>query len=196
VDYNQFINLEYFFYKIYQFFAWIVGLLLGVSNTGDFFGNLSGFQGFLKIFFEILTIIFLTVIIYCLVRIYEVRKEEKAKLEKAHIAIDDEPYRNPQWDVVLKHVESDEPSDWRLAIIEADNMLDAMVKKMGYEGENLGDRLKAAEHADFESLDSAWDAHKMRNQIVHEGIGFEVTQEDAERVIKLYEKVFREFKYI
>lgn len=196
MDYNQFINLEYFFYKIYQFFAWIVGLFLGVSNVGDFFGRLSGSQNLFKILLEILTIIFLTFIIYCLVRIYEVRKEEKAKLEKAHVAIDDEPYRNPQWDVVLKHLESDEQADWRLAVIEADNMLDAMVKKLGYEGENLGERLKAVERADFQSLDSAWDAHKMRNQIVHEGVGFEVNKGDAEKVIALYEKVFREFKYI
>jgi hypothetical protein len=195
MDYNQFINLEYFFYKIYQFFAWVVGLLLGTSNVGEFLGR-PYFLGISKIVFELLSVIFITFIIYCLIRIYEVKKEERAKLEKTHIAIDDEPYRNPQWDVVLKHLESDEQSDWRLAIIEADNMLDAMVKKMGYEGENLGERLKAVEKVDFKSLDSAWDAHKMRNQIVHEGVGFEVTQDDAARVIALYEKVFREFKYI
>lgn len=196
MDYNQFINLEYFFYKIYQFFAWIVGLLFGISDAGYFFQRLIGFQNLLKIFFEILTVVFITFIIYCLIRISEIRKSDREKLEKAHLAIDDEPYRNPQWDVVLKHLESDEQSDWRLAIIEADNMLDAMVKKLGYEGENLGERLKAVERADFQSLDNAWDAHKMRNQIVHEGVGFEVTKDEAERVIALYEKVFREFKYI
>mgnify|MGYP001588813571 CR=1 FL=1 len=204
MDYNQFINLDYFFYKIYQLFVWLwnitFGLLfdtpLGGGGDSNFLSRLLQSGGFFRALSEILTILFLTSIIYCLIRVYEIQKEDREKLDKIPVAIDDSPYKNKQWEVVLEHMNSDGPADWRMAIIEADNMLDEMVKKLGYEGEDLGERLKAVEPSDFESLNSAWEAHKVRNQIVHEGVGFEITKSDAERVIQLYEKVFREFDFI
>lgn len=147
-------------------------------------------------FLELLTVMFITGIIYSIIRIYEIRKTEKEKYDKIPLAIDEAPYINQQWEVVMKYLNSDESSDWRLAVIEADNMLDGMVKKLGYEGEDLGERLKAVESSDFESLQSAWEAHKVRNQIVHEGVGFGITKSEADRVIGLYEKVFREFGFI
>jgi len=197
-DYDQFINLEYFFYKIYQFFNFIREFVFGLffGNGATFSERLLDYKGYLKISIEVLVIIFITGIIYCLIRIYEIRKEEYEKLNKIPVAIDDRPYKNRQWEVVLEHMNSETPSDWRLAIIEADNMLDEMVRKLGYGGEDLGERLKAVEPSDFDNLQSAWEAHKVRNQIVHEGIGFEINHSDAERVIKLYEQVFREFEYI
>ena len=103
---------------------------------------------------------------------------------------------NERWEVVLHHVASANPSDWRIAIIEADNILDDMVKRMGYEGQDLGERLRAVEPSDFLSIQSAWEAHKVRNKIAHEGLGFTVTQREARRIIGLYEQVFREFEYI
>ena len=67
--------------------------------------------------------------------------------------------------------------------------------KLGYQGENLGERLKAIEPSDFITLQAAWDAHKVRNQIAHE-TNFQLSKREVRRVIGLYEQVFREFKYI
>lgn len=193
MDYNQFINIEYFFYKIYQFFAFVWNLIFG---HGDLYGNFSQYSGLAKTFLEILVVLFLVGIIYCLIRVYEIRKEEQAKLDKAHVVIEKAPIQNAEWEKILKKMESDNASDWRLAIIDADNMLDAMLKKMGYIGEDLGERLKAVEPSDFDTLESAWEAHKTRNQIVHQGVSFEISKRDADRVIDMYERVFREFEYI
>jgi hypothetical protein len=89
---------------------------------------------------------------------------------------------------------SQNPSERKVAIIEADAMLDEMIKKMGYSGETLADRLKNIETSDFLTLNAAWEAHKFRNRIAHEA--HEVTLRDAKRVIALYEEVFQEFTYI
>lgn len=200
---GRYINLDYFFYKIYQVLAWVWGLIFGAPPAGSSGDSSSGFFSDFyeklnswKMFLEFLTVLLLTGIIYCLVRLYEIEKAERRRLDIMPVAIDEAPYENKRWEVVLSHADSDSSSDWRLAIIEADNMLDEMVKKLGYEGEDLGERLKAVEASDFESLQSAWEAHKARNQIVHEGVGFELTKRETERVIQLYEKVFREFHYI
>jgi hypothetical protein len=62
-------------------------------------------------------------------------------------------------------------------------------------GNTLGDKLKQATRGDFKTLDAAWEAHRVRNQIAHEGSDFILTKHEAKRVIALYETVFEEFKY-
>jgi hypothetical protein len=103
---------------------------------------------------------------------------------------------NPQWEKILSHIESINESDWRLAILEADIMLDTLLDNMGLPGETMADKLKAVEKSDFTTIDSAWEAHKVRNQIAHEGGTFVLNQDEAKRVIELYRSVFDEFRII
>lgn len=112
------------------------------------------------------------------------------------VAHTSEHYVNPRWQKVLEHVNSPNPSDWKLAILEADIMLGDMLDKMSYHGATIGDKLKSVEPSDFTTLQEAWEAHKIRNSIAHEGTDYEVNKPEAERVIKLFKKVFEEFKYI
>jgi hypothetical protein len=107
-----------------------------------------------------------------------------------------EPTINPQWHKVLSHIESANPNDWRLAIIEADIMLDDLLDKLHLPGETMGDKLKAVEKSDFLTIDNAWEAHKIRNQVAHEGEKYILTQREALRVMLLYKSVFEEFQII
>lgn len=58
---------------------------------------------------------------------------------------------------------------WPIAIIEADNLLDDVLKSLHYKGKTTGERLVAAQH-DISSNDSVWFGHKMRNQIVGQDV--------------------------
>lgn len=133
-------------------------------------------------------------ILYAAIRTGQIRAREARRIREA-IPSTMQPRRNERWDKVVAHVSSENPNDWRLAIIEADIMLDEMVTRMGFMGNTLGDKLKQATRGDFRSLDNAWEAHRVRNQIAHEGSDFILTQREAKRVIGLYESVFEEFKY-
>lgn len=55
----------------------------------------------------------------------------------------------------------------RFAIIEADKLLDYVLKARGYSGDTMGDRLRSANN-DFSYKDDVWHAHKLRNKLVHE----------------------------
>lgn len=103
---------------------------------------------------------------------------------------------NRKWKKVIEHVQSPNPSDWRLAILEADILLGELLTKMGYKGEGIGEQLKSVERSDFQTLDLAWEAHKIRNGIAHEGSEYVLSQREAKRVIGLFEEVFKEFYYI
>jgi hypothetical protein len=117
-------------------------------------------------------------------------QEKKERIYEEHFKSG--PKNNRIQDV-MTHIGSDSPSDWKLAIIEADIILDEILKNAGYAGNSLGERLKSIAPSQLQSLDDAWQAHKVRNQVAHAGADFILTRKLAEDTIKQYRRVFYEF---
>ena len=107
-----------------------------------------------------------------------------------------EEFKNQRWEHIRELMKSKSQSDWRQAIIEADIVLDEMLRRMSYDGLTIGDMLKQVDPADFATLQKAWDAHKFRNEIAHTGSEFKLSKEEADRVISDFQSVFEEFYYI
>jgi hypothetical protein len=101
-----------------------------------------------------------------------------------------------RWEKIVQLSESENSSDWKVAVIQADIMLDELLQKLQLPGVTMGDKLKAVEKSDFNTIESAWEAHKMRNNIAHEGNDFLINQREIRRIISLYEVVFKEFEMI
>ncbi len=104
--------------------------------------------------------------------------------------------QNKRWEMVQSRLTSMNEGDWRLSVIEADIILNDMLQKMGLPGAGVAEKLKSASKSNFHTLDDAWQAHKLRNRIAHEGASFHLTQEDAKQTVLLYKKVFDEFYFI
>ncbi|MBX4206427.1 hypothetical protein KW784_01425 [Candidatus Parcubacteria bacterium] len=140
--------------------------------------------------------------LYSSMKLYNIRKEEAelygagANSLKDGLTAAPAEKENEKWTKVLEHIYSNSPSDWRLAIIEADIMLDELLTAKGYHGDSIGDKLKGVLPGDMKSLDAAWEAHKVRNRIAHSGSDFELSEREAKRVITLFESVFKEFQII
>ncbi|MFZ1019641.1 MAG: hypothetical protein WAN61_01435 [Minisyncoccia bacterium] len=185
------------------------------NNGNAFFKQLFSFIlnpqtiGFAKTVLALLAIFFLTVICYSFIRLLEIRKKEKAHLqheieEYAHNKIEYEKRlredvggsKNEHWSKTLEYLFSQHGSDWKLAIIEADAMLETLMEQLGFHGESLGDRLKMASQETFPQLSAAWEVHTIRNRIAHEGLAFELSQHEAKRVIALYEQIFHSYGFI
>lgn len=196
-----YLNLEYFFNQIYLFLS----SLSGANPATD--SGFSVFMSFLTSLAYIAIVFFLTVIAYCTIRLFEIRKKEhdhihheiheyahhhKEKMEKKQATI----FRNARWETVLEYIISDKESEWRLAILEADTILDDLLVDLKFAGENLGERLKNANREQFKRLTDAWEVHNIRNRIAHEGSEFEISHREAKRVVAVYESIFREFGYI
>ena len=111
-------------------------------------------------------------------------------------ALYDELYRgikkNTRLNDVLSHIESENPNDWKLAIIEADIILDDTLKEQGFIGSSLGERLRNISATQLNSLNDAWEAHKIRNRIAHDGADFVLTNRLAVETINRYRRVFSE----
>ncbi len=179
------LNIEYLFYTVYHFLvdqewrSWVAG---GWFN--------------LRLISFILTVFFLAWVIHLGRQIVALRQAEAAELKRLlELELARTPKRNQAWERVLQYQRSENPNDWKQAIIAADTMLDELVKSMQYPGETLGERLKQVEQSDFKTLDRAWEAHKVRNLIAHEG-GYELTERVARETLANYRAVFEEFHVI
>jgi hypothetical protein len=143
----------------------------------------------------VLTIVLVIGIVFVALRTQQVRKAETERI-LAHVAQRPTVQKNARWEKVLAHGATDNPNDWRLAILEADVMLDELVATFAYAGNTLGERLKQANKGDFKTLDNAWEAHRIRNTIAHTGTEFVLSKREAQRVLELYASVLREFHVI
>ncbi|HEX4799119.1 MAG TPA: hypothetical protein VFV22_01105 [Candidatus Paceibacterota bacterium] len=104
--------------------------------------------------------------------------------------------RNARWDIIQSRVSEQSPESWRVAIIEADIMLDEVLTNAGYVGQSLGEKLKSANPMSFTTIQDAWEAHKVRNEVAHAGSDFVLTPKSARETIMRFERVFREFGVI
>lgn len=130
-----------------------------------------------------------------------IRYNHMADLERAFVFTQERLYQelygaetaNTRWQDIQFHIATDNPNDWKLAIIEADVMLEETLDGAGYAGLTIGDKLKSASPTSFQSLDDAWRAHKVRNRIAHDGADFVLTKKLAQETITQYRRVFQEF---
>ncbi len=60
-------------------------------------------------------------------------------------------------------------SSWNDAVLEADKLLDSMLKKRHFKGKTMGERLVSAQH-ELSANDMVWYSHKLANKIVGESI--------------------------
>ena len=186
----------------FDIFAVIIHIL-GSNETTSSLLSVNGFVGILNVLWGIFvvlsfiaSIVMLALYAYASTRRWQYYALSDKELRDAE-ALYDELYRgvkkNSRLDDVFMHIESDNPNDWKLAIIEADIILDDLLKQRGFAGNSLGERLKSVAPAQLNTLNDAWEAHKIRNRIAHDGADFILTHRLAHDTINRYRRVFTEF---
>ncbi len=185
-----YLNIEYVFDKIDKSIQPIIDTVTN-PHTWATIGTISG----------LISILALSIIIFSLVRMFEIQAFDKEEIEHEinhALAKDKETERNlnPRWKYILTLIESPNESDWRVAIIEADTLLEESFKERGLVGNTMSELLEEAKANGYPSIQNAWDAHLIRNKIAHDGLEFPLSQVEGRRVIKLYQNVFEELKVI
>ena len=78
--------------------------------------------------------------------------------------LDKGPFRE-SWKKIIER--SNDESGWEIALINADKLLDVALRKRKFKGETMGERLISAKNS-LSKRQAVWEAHKLRNRIVHE----------------------------
>ncbi len=115
------------------------------------------------------------ILVLCLLEMFIIFRQRK-QISKRDLAL-----VVSQWRVILEQAER-EPKH---ALVEADKLLDFVLKRRGYSGA-MGDKLKKAGKI-FSNADNVWSAHKLRNRVVHE-VGFNASRDQAVQALGYFKK--------
>lgn len=177
--------------------AW-VPIVLDEMKTGWSQGTVFQLWGALFPLSILVSLLFAVGSVYCAYRILHIRRQEWAEFRKASHSVkaEDVPRTQLRWNRVLEHANSTDEHQWRLAILEADIMLNELLDVQGYRGETMAEKMKQVPRTQFNSIDDAWEAHRMRNRVAHEGANLQLDERTKNHVINLYQRVFKEFGLI
>jgi hypothetical protein len=109
------------------------------------------------------------------------------------------PLRDPEtesrWTALLAKADKNPPHSFVLAIIEADKIADDALKRLGFQGDHMADRLEKLNATSMKTLEGLWRVHRLRNELVH-APDFEVSETDAREVLGTYQKFLKELGVI
>jgi hypothetical protein len=146
--------------------------------------------GLLEFFGLVVAIVFFAIVIYFGIETgyFALRADHfrhivlKSDISKKHA--------QESWHAIQEHFYRGGESDLKVAILEADKLLNDALREAGVMGIQLGDRLKKATPNQVPNLNELWQAHKLRNQIAHEP-NFRLKRDLAERALGIYEEALK-----
>lgn len=100
-----------------------------------------------------------------------------------------------RWDNIRKRLEGENPAEYKVAIIEADTLIDDLIKRMGYKGDNMAERIANIPEGHLDQLGEIKEAHEIRNRVIHED-DFVVEKDFAQDVLRKYEHLLRHFQVL
>lgn len=147
-----------------------------------------------KIIFIILSLLFLVGIIYFL------RASGYFKIRLWQDVVEFFTYKpygveqiSKRWQKIQNRLTLPSEAEYKLAILEAEDILDNILKRMGYSGETLGDKLNLLSPAQLPNISQVLEAHKVRNNIIHDP-DYRLSLDRTRKLLEVYEKAFQELQ--
>ena len=97
------------------------------------------------------------------------------------------------WEKILKRAETGLESETKLAIIEAEDLLDDVLERLGYKGESFGERIKSISKEILPNIERVFEAHQIHNNIIHDP-NYRLDLERARSVIEIYQKALQDLE--
>lgn len=98
-----------------------------------------------------------------------------------------------KWESVERRLESDNPSHYKVAVLEADHFADDLLKESGFDGENMSERLANMHPGQLQCYAGLAEAHAVRNRIVNEP-DFTLDREQAREYLEKYKALLVELE--
>jgi hypothetical protein len=142
-----------------------------------------------------LTLIFGSLVVLLIIKMRIIDKWFKTASSFLLTAAFPKRHLNKSWQKILLRLSKNDEANLRLALIEADNLFDDLLKQIRLPGESMADRLKYLDSSQISNIDEIWRAHKLRNIIVHNS-EYPITRNEIEFGVRAYEKALKELEFI
>jgi|GEM_PF-420126 len=104
--------------------------------------------------------------------------------------------KSERWQKITQQVQTDDENQWKIAIMDADILLDEILSEQGFAGATVGEKLQDARTSKrLTTIESAAEAHGVRNKLAHTG-GYQLSGREAKTTIAKFERFFNELYHI
>ncbi len=146
----------------------------------------------LKIFSVVLSLLMLYFIIKLLIK-SEIIKHQLTKINTFLLTTKYEQRRIlKSWKKVINLIHSGDENSYKKAILAADKLLDEILERSGWVGDDLGDKISQIKTVQMPDIDKLMASHKIAEKI-QEDHDFKITYEETIKALTIYEKLFRDF---
>lgn len=152
----------------------IIGTFIVIVDIGLFIGFIYAFLKLLK---------------------YRPRLEVGKKPVRQLLTLKNAYFRDRWKKIKTKYTAAPTVDSMRLAVIETDSLIDHVLRDLNFPGEHLADRLSYLNNHDIRSLDGLWEAHRLRNEIVHRP-GASLSVREGTQALLKYERFLKEIKIL
>ena len=95
-----------------------------------------------------------------------------------------------QWNKIIRRLDRRTESEYKLALIEADELLGDTLKNMGYEGKDLKERLGRFTPVSLPNIDEVYKAHEIRNNVVRDP-NYRLDLDQVRGILKVYQEALQ-----
>lgn len=172
-------------------FELIWGLLFGTGDKESVLAIMMSSFLFWVILVAILAFVFRK---YLAGRIHFMEAKHELLYEMAQTKYVEKQANNKadRWQRILQQVSTEDVNQWKIAIVDADILLDDVLSEQGYTGRDLSDKLQdARREGKLGTLEYAAEAHGVRNRIAHDS-SYNLSHREAKSAIAMYERFFNE----
>lgn len=98
-----------------------------------------------------------------------------------------------RWEAVMARLSSGNPSQYKVAVLEADAIAEEMLGGIGYDGANMKERLDAVQPGQIVALEGLRTGHDIRNRIIRDP-SFAISREETASILNGYKGFFDELE--
>lgn len=102
---------------------------------------------------------------------------------------------NKKWTKIEERLKSGNISEYKVTILEADNIVEGILKDIGYDsGADMGQKIDQLEMMQPDDAAALKEAHQIRNRIVFEQ-DFHIDLNQTKHVLEIYKDFLKKFDY-
>ncbi len=96
----------------------------------------------------------------------------------------------PKWQSIQRRLDEKTVSGGKLALIEADKMLDEILEKLGYGGKDVSEKIKGIKPGQLVGIEDMLETQVLHDKII-EDPAYETSFEEIRAALQVYERIFR-----
>ncbi len=151
----------------------------------------SSFFTFIKFLLAIYTLVLLANLIMLLM-LRGLGKDIRKDRYGADMPVAYKKTTQKQWLSVERHLSGHSSQDWKIAVLEADTIVEGILSKVGFTGENFRERVESVHPDSLEKREELLRAHSVRNDIIKDST-YVLEKKDAQEIVQIYEEFLKDW---